>query len=112
IYPLPLMVSAAYGLMIALMFALAPLARARAVSAASLFRSRVEHRAWPALPVLLAIIGLSVLVALLAIGTAREPRLAALFVGTVAVVLAALGVLGWGIRRLAARLPRPRRPLP
>ena len=42
IYPLPLLISAAYGLLIAFVFAILPLARARTVPAASLFRGAVS----------------------------------------------------------------------
>ena len=42
VHPLPLAVSAIYGLLIALAFALPPLARARTVPAAGLFRAIVE----------------------------------------------------------------------
>jgi putative ABC transport system permease protein len=47
IYPLPLAVSAAYGLLIALVFALPPLARTRTVPAAALFRGSVESSPLP-----------------------------------------------------------------
>ena len=42
VYPLPLLISAVYGLLIAFVFALLPLARARTVPAASLFRGSLE----------------------------------------------------------------------
>src|SRR3546814_8421293 len=43
VYPLPLAVSAAYGLLIAIAFALPPLAAARRVPAAGLFRATVDR---------------------------------------------------------------------
>jgi putative ABC transport system permease protein len=111
VYPLPLLVSAAYGLLIALMFALAPLARARAVSAASLFRSGVEQSSRPPARIIAAIAALGGLVILLAVATAREPGFAAIFIASVLALLLVLAALGWAVRRVAARLPRPRRPL-
>ena len=111
LYPEPLLLSAAYGLLTATLFALAPLARARAVPAASLFRGGVMPSDRPAWPVLVAIGTLTGLIAALAITTAREPGFAAWFIGAAALLLAILYALGAAIQRLAARLPRPRRPL-
>lgn len=111
LYTAPLLLSAVYGLLTAMLFALAPLARARAVPAASLFRGGVMASERPAWPVLAGIGALAGLIAALAIGTAREPGFAAWFIGAAAVLLAILYALGAAIQRLAARLPRPRRPL-
>jgi putative ABC transport system permease protein len=111
LYPLPLAIAAVYGLLIALLFSLIPLARARSVTAASLFRTGVEGSARPGLSVIGAIIGIAALIALLAIGTAREPGFAAIFIACILALLGLLTLLGIGIRSIAARLPRPRRPL-
>jgi putative ABC transport system permease protein len=56
IYPLPLLVSAIYGLLIAVVFALSPLARARTVPAASLFRGSLEAFRRPPVGILLAVL--------------------------------------------------------
>jgi len=73
LYPLPLLFSAAYGLLIALAFAILPLARARTVPAASLFRGTLEPlRRPPLVPLAAALIAASSIAAL-AILTAREP---------------------------------------
>ena len=111
LYPLPMALAASYGLLVAFAFALAPLARAKAVSAASLFRGAVEDRHRPPPAVLIAVAAAILLAAGLAIGTANEPLFAAGFLGAAAVLLALLSAFGWVLRRLAARLPRPRRPL-
>ncbi|MDB5690218.1 MAG: hypothetical protein JWL91_2094 [Sphingomonas bacterium] len=111
VYPLPLLLAAGYGLLIAFAFALAPLARARAVTAASLFRGVVEAGSRPPLPELAGIAAAILLAALLAVGSAREPYFAAAFLGAAAGLLLLLTALGAGIRALAARAPRPRRPL-
>jgi putative ABC transport system permease protein len=47
----------------------------------------------------------------LAVGTASDRRIAGEFVGAVAVLVLALWLLGLAIRSVAARVPRPRRPL-
>ncbi len=111
LYPAPLALAALYGGLVALLFALAPLARARAVSAASLFRTGVEGAGRPPLRVLGAMAALLLVIALLAIFTAREPRFAAGFVASITGLLLLLSGLGWGITRLAAKLPRPKAPL-
>ena len=111
IYPLPLATSAAYGALIALAFALPPLARARTHPAAAQLRSGVEdaRRIDRRSAVLVALAG--GLVVALALATAREPLFAAAVLGAVAAVLLVLLGIGTLIRRLAARVPRPRRPL-
>lgn len=111
IYPLPLAIAAAFGLLTAITFSLWPLARARSIAAASLFRDLVTPAsaklAAGTLPALLVSGGL---LAALAIFTAADRRLAFFFVvGALATLLlfrlTAQAII-WGARRL----PRPRRP--
>lgn len=111
IYPLPLAIAAAFGLLTAITFSLWPLARARSVAAASLFRDLVTPAgaklARSTLPALALFGGL---LAALAIFTAADRWLALYFVvGAVGALLlfrlAALAII-WAARRL----PRPRRP--
>lgn len=111
LYPLPLLVSALYGLLIALIFALPPLARTRHVPAAGLFRSVVERPRWPDPITALVVAGALGLLVALALLTAREPLFSAAFLGTAAATLLLLAGFGWAIRWLAARVPRPRAPL-
>ena len=111
LHPAPLGLAAAYGVLIALLFVLAPLARARAVTPASLFRGGVETAARPTGGVLAAILVTLAAIVALAIGTARDPGFAAIFVAAVAGLLLLLTLLGWAVRAGAARLPRSRRPL-
>ncbi|MET0270532.1 MAG: FtsX-like permease family protein [Sphingomonas sp.] len=111
LYPLPLATGAAYGLLVALLFALPPLDRARRVPAAALFRGGVEEAARPAPAVIAGVLLLAGLIAALAIGTAREPGFAALFVAAAVGLLLLLTAVGIAVRRLAARLPHPRWPL-
>ncbi|SKB29256.1 putative ABC transport system permease protein [Sphingopyxis flava] len=111
IYPLPLAVSAAYGLLIAVAFALPPLAAARQVPAAGLFRATVDRLARPEPRTVLAVAAALAAIVALAVGTAREPWFALGFVGAAAGLLLLLVGLGWLVRRGASKLPRPRRPL-
>lgn len=111
LHPLPLGTSAAFGLLIALAFALPPLARARTMPAAALFREGVERRAGIERRTAVRVALAAAAIAALAIGTARDPLFAAAVLGSVAGVLLLLAGLGWAIRRLAARAPRPKAPL-
>ncbi|RVT93997.1 ABC transporter permease [Sphingomonas crocodyli] len=111
LYPIPLITSAIYGLLTALLFSLPPLARARRVPAASMFREIVDGARRPSTPVLIAMIVAGLGIAALAIISARDAILSAGFLAAAAGVFALLSLIGWGIRRLAAALPRPRRPL-
>ncbi len=111
IYPVPLATAAAFGLLTAITFSLWPLARARRVPAASLFRDLITPAtarvAKSTLPALLFFGGL---LAALAVFTASNRWLALYFVvGSIgALLLFRLAALG--IMALARRLPRPRRP--
>ncbi|KQX20146.1 MULTISPECIES: ABC transporter permease [unclassified Sphingomonas] len=111
IFPLPLLISAVYGLLAALLFSLSPLARAGQVSPAAIFRARIEPFGWPRWRVLLPMAAAGLGIALLAIATAREPMLSAGFLAATAGIFALLGGIGWLVRRGAGALPRPRRPL-
>jgi putative ABC transport system permease protein len=93
-YPLPLLVAAGCGLLTALSFALWPLARAREVSAAGMFRALIEPpRRWPARPVL-ALLGACLLgLAGLAVIGVTDKWLAAIFVGVAALAAPALAGL-------------------
>lgn len=112
LHPLPLAVSAIYGLLIALAFALPPLARARTVPAAGLFRAIVEGDAridrrsaiW-VFAAIAAIISLAVI-------TAREPLFSLAFVGAAFGLLLLLTGIAFLLRFIAIRLPRPKAPLP
>jgi len=111
IAPAALATAAAYGLLVALVFAAPPLARARAFPAMALMRARVSPLALPRRALLLPVgLGLAAIVAL-ALASAAQIKVTALFLAGAAGVLALLGALGWAIRHLAARLPRPRHPL-
>jgi putative ABC transport system permease protein len=110
-FPMPLAVSAAYGLLIAFAFALPPLARARMQPAAAQFRGVVDGNTRVDGRTILMVIGAGALVVLLALGTAREPMFAGAVLGSVAGVLLLLVGIGSAIRWLSVRLPRPQRPL-
>ncbi|UNU43301.1 FtsX-like permease family protein [Sphingopyxis sp. YF1] len=111
LYPLPLAISAAYGLLIAIAFALPPLAATRRVPAAGLYRATVSGLARPEMRTVLSVGGALAAVVAIAIGTAREPLFALGFVGAAAALLLLLVAMGWLVRTIASRVPRPRQPL-
>ncbi len=114
--PAALARAAAYGLLVALVFAAPPLAAARAFPAMALFRARVEGarltllKAPPLAALLPVTLGVGAIVALALLGS-PAPGTAAIFLGGAAGLVALLGALGWVIRQVAAHLPRPRGPL-
>lgn len=112
LHPLPLAISAIYGLLIAFAFALPPLARARTVPAAGLYRSVVEGGG--SIDRRTAIwVGASIAaIVALAVATAREPIFSLGFIGAAFALLLLLAAIVWLMRAIALRLPRPKAPLP
>jgi putative ABC transport system permease protein len=109
IYPGALALSAAYGLLTAIVFALWPLARAREVPAAGLFRALVSPPTeWPR-PAYLALFAAAVAaLVLLAVFGGGNATFAAWFVGGTAAALIGFRLLAWIVVRVLAALPRPR----
>ena len=111
VQPLPLALAALYGLLIAFSAAAIPLVDGAEVPASALLRGAVDRRrggrwrgySWMAL----AAGGLIAVVLL----TSAQPGLSAAFLASVAATLLLLAGLGWVIRAVASRVPRPRRPL-
>ncbi len=108
LYPAPLLSACAYGLLIALAFALWPLSSAARLPAARLFRDAVEARAWPgAWPVVL-IGAAAVGIAALAVFQSEDRLFAAAFIAGALALLLVLGAMAAAIKWLAAKVPRPR----
>ncbi|MEO0413033.1 MAG: FtsX-like permease family protein [Pseudomonadota bacterium] len=112
VYPLQLLIAATYGALITAVFALWPLAKARDIPAARLFRQLVSpDKAWPARRfIIVTVVAIAGIVAL-AIGLAENKSLAAGFVaaaiGAFALLRGAAVVIAWA----AKRLPRLKSPL-
>jgi putative ABC transport system permease protein len=100
-----------FGLLVAMVFAAPPLARARDFPAMALMRSRIVPlaRAWRGalVPVAVGLLG----IAALALAGSPQPGLSATFLAGAAVLLGLLALLGCAIRRLAQRAPRPANPV-
>lgn len=107
----PLSVAAAYGALTALAFALWPLAQAREVPAAGLFRAVVNPaRSLPrARYVVATAAAILTLIGLAVFGTGN-PRLGTWFVVATLVALVGFRLAAWAVVRAILALPRPRRP--
>jgi putative ABC transport system permease protein len=99
-----------YGILTALVFALAPLGRAHDVPVSGLFRDQIDpERRWPRRRYLVALaLSVAALVSL-AVFAAYDRRIALMFVGAAAGSFLLLRLVALGIMALARRLPRPRR---
>ena len=111
IFPKALLLGAGYGLLTALIFALWPLAQARRIPAARLFRAGVETLGRPDAATLAVILVACLLLAVLAVWGAADRGLAAGFVVAAVAVLALLRGAGLLLERLAARAPHFHNPV-
>ena len=113
VYPLPLLVAAACGLLTALVFAIWPLARAREVSPAAMFRARRGAAGAAAPPAALLALGLGLLaLGALAVFGVGHRRLVLIFVAVALCAAALLVGLAFlvlrGVRSIGQRGARPR----
>lgn len=109
LYPEPLIRAALFGILVTLAFSIWPLARARSVPAATLFRDLLTpitaRPGWRAMAVLVAIGGS---LAVLAVMGATDRMVALYFVAGAGAALLAFRAVAWAVMRIAANLPRPR----
>lgn len=109
LYPGALAIALISGVLVALVFALIPLGRARDVPATALFREMgFESRGLPRLPYLFAAAVCAVTLAGLAIWFASDRRVALIFVGATIFVFLVLRVVSQLIQAAARRSPRVR----
>lgn len=109
LYPEPLLLSVLFGLLVTLVFSLLPLARARTVPAANLFRETVAplrgNTAWRDVAIFA---GLVLLLGGIVILTADDRRLASYFVAGAAGALTVFRIAAAAIAGLARRAPHMR----
>jgi putative ABC transport system permease protein len=111
LYPGPLALAAVFGVLTSLTFAQWPLARAREVSAAGLFRHIVAPARRLPRPTYLAATALAGLgLAGLAVASAADRPIALWFVASAALAFVVFALSGRLLKRLAAGAPNPRRP--
>jgi putative ABC transport system permease protein len=112
LYPVPLLLALAFGLLSAVAFAVPPLSRARAVPPASLFRDVVAPAKTEGQNLYRAIsAGAGIGIAALTLVLAPSPVFAAEFLAGSVAVLVLLRLLAEGLRRAIGKMPRPRSPL-
>lgn len=105
--PLALLLAAAFGYLITLVFALLPLGRSSLVAPTELFRENgLQTATLPKWPWLLAAAVFALLVAGLAVLTAKDRYVALIFLGAAAAAFIVLRLVAWGIQRLARSAPR------
>ncbi|MCH8924866.1 MAG: FtsX-like permease family protein [Proteobacteria bacterium] len=113
VHPRPLLTAAAYGLLTAAAFSLWPLAHARALSPASLFRDKVAPAPWPRRRLAARAYGAIGLVAValagLVIAASTDRWVGLWFVLCAAGALLLFHGAGIGLVALLRRVPRPRR---
>lgn len=111
LFATPLLLAVAFGLLTTLVFSLYPLALAKRISAASLFRSAVAPLdGRPALWDLLLLGGLAAALSVVTVATARQPVIATWFVLGSAATFFIFRVAAELAVQVARALPRPRRP--
>jgi len=99
-----------YGILTALVFALAPLGRAHDVPVSGLFRDQIDpERRWPRKRYLTALVLSVTALVGLSLLAAYDRRIALMFVGAATGSFVLLRLVAMGIMALARRLPRPRR---
>ncbi len=107
IYPVPLMVAAGYGFAVAVLFSLWPLARAREVTAAALFRGLVARtRFRPPGLIIAGLIGALGTIAALALATAVRPSFALWFIAGAVVAFTLFLGLAKGVSHIAGACAR------
>lgn len=101
--------SATFGLLVALAFALWPLGRAHDVPVSALFRDSVEQtRRFPRPRYVAMVVAAIVVLAGLALLVAESRRIALIYIVAAASIFLVLRLLASGLMAIAARLPRPR----
>ena len=107
IYPLPLAIAAAYGLLTALGFALLPLDRAARIPGAALFRDALlPGRVRPSAPLLAGTVAVGAVLIALTVATAIDRGFALWFCAAALGTLALFRLGGWALMRLARWAPR------
>ena len=108
IFPKPLFVAGAFGLLTAFIFTLLPLARAQSIRASQLFRSLITPpTGLPQFGILLRMVIAGIALAVLALIATSDARLTFGFIGGALASLAVLAALGEMVMRLMRRLPSP-----
>jgi len=108
IYPEPLAIAGAFGLVTTFVFAVWPLSRTRLIKAAHLFRTMTSlPSGWPTSGALMGVAAGILILAILAMLATGHIMLSLYFMAGTALSLVMLGVLGEGVIAMLRRLPSP-----
>lgn len=108
LFPKPLFIAGAFGLLTAFIFTLLPLSRARGIRASQLFRALITPpKGLPPFGVLLRMALAAIALTILALLATADMRLTFGFIGGAIGALGLLALLGEGVMRLMRRLPSP-----
>jgi putative ABC transport system permease protein len=106
-----LALAALFGLLTALPFILWPLGRAQQIKAAELFRNSGEERpGLPPRPYQIASFSTIALLAIAAVLLSQEQKIASITCAALIAIFALFWAVGTGIRHLASKIARPKRP--
>lgn len=106
-----ILASAAYGVLVALLFTLWPLGRAELIKPSVLFRDEVSpERVWPRRGIIVATGVIAATLLAFVLSMAESLRIALYFCGALVLVFLVFTALGTVVTRLARRAPRPRWP--
>ena len=108
LYPWPLLLAAAYGLLTAVSFALWPLGRAAQISGAALFRDAILPAGTASRAVLVANLAVGATLAVLIVATSADRGFAVWFCGGALLTLAVFRAGAWAVMRGAGALPAAR----
>jgi putative ABC transport system permease protein len=109
VYPGALVLAVVFGVLVTLAFALLPLGRARDIPATALFRQMgLERGRMPRLVYVGAAAAIAIAMALIAIVTSSDQRIATIFVGATIFAFLVLRTVAWAVQWLARRSPRVR----
>lgn len=104
-----ILLATAFGILVALAFALWPLGRAHDVPVSALFRDTVEQgNRWPRRRYVVMVVLAVAALALLAFLVAESRRIALIYIVAAAAIFVVLRLLAWALMTIAAKLPRPR----
>lgn len=110
-YPAPLLLATAYGLLIALIFILWPLGRAKQIRAGELLREEIDGPVrWP--PALFAVgsAASAIILVIMSISLSQQPYIAAIALGAIAATFVLFTGLGYAFRWMTGAIPRPKYP--
>lgn len=106
-HPGALALAALFGVLVTLAFALLPLGRARDIPATALFRERgLDKRGMPRIVFVASALAVATLMAAIAIWTARDQRIAIIFIGSAIGAFIVLRLVSEAIQWLARKSPR------